>query len=55
MMFLRDTKKLNKKEGPSEDAQMPLRKRNRIVMGGRGSEGPGWERGEGLEKGGRIR
>jgi hypothetical protein len=28
--------KFNKKEGPSEDALIPLRRRNKIIMGGRG-------------------
>jgi hypothetical protein len=34
-----------KQEGStSEDASIPLRLGNKIVMGGRGKEGPGWER-----------
>jgi hypothetical protein len=37
-------KKLNKKEGPSEDASIPLRKRNKIIKRVRGREGTGWER-----------
>ena len=37
---------LNKKEGPSEDASISLRKGNKIIMGGRGREGLGG-RGEG--------
>jgi hypothetical protein len=52
MLQLTDYKKLNKKEGPSEDASNPLRRRNKIIMGERGRE-TGWEREE--EKGDRIR
>jgi hypothetical protein len=37
--------KPNKKGGPSVDASIPLRRGNKIIMGGRGREGPGWERG----------
>jgi hypothetical protein len=37
--------KLNKGEGPSEDTSIPLRRESKIIMGGRGMEGPGWERG----------
>ena len=33
-----DPKKLNKKEGPSKDASIPLRRGNKIVMGGRGKK-----------------
>ena len=47
MLQSTDPKKLNKKEGPSEDASIPLRRGNKIIMGGRGREGPGWERGQG--------
>jgi hypothetical protein len=31
--------KLNKKEGPSVDASIPLRRENKIILGGRGREG----------------
>jgi hypothetical protein len=42
--------KLNKKEGHSVYASNPLRRRNKIITGGRGKEGSGWERGgEGKE------
>ena len=41
---LTDHMKLNKKEGQSVDASIPLRRRNRIIMRGRGREGPGRER-----------
>jgi len=37
------TKKLNKMEGQSEDVSIPLRKGNKIIMGGRERDGPGWE------------
>ena len=40
-----DYKKFNKKEGPSNDASIPLRRGNKIIMGGRGRERPGRERG----------
>ena len=42
--------KLNKKEGPSVDASIPLRRGNKIITGGRGREGPGWEREGGRKK-----
>ena len=45
--------KLNKKEGLSVEVSTPLRRGNKIIMGGRRRERPGWERGR--EKGGRIR
>jgi hypothetical protein len=35
----------NKKEGPCEDALVPLRRGNKIITGGRGSEGHRWEKG----------
>jgi hypothetical protein len=35
--------KFNKKEGPSVDASIPLRRGNKISMGSRGKKGPGWE------------
>jgi hypothetical protein len=31
-----DSKKLNKKKGPSVDTLIPLRRGNKIIMGGRG-------------------
>jgi hypothetical protein len=37
--------KLNKKEGRSLDDSVPLRRGNNIIMGGKGREGPEWERG----------
>ena len=43
--------KLNKEEGHTMDASNPLRRRNKIIIGGRGREGPGWERGRGGKKG----
>ena len=46
MLHSTDPKKLNKKEGPSEDASIPLRRGNKIVMGDRGRKGTVWERGE---------
>ena len=42
---LTDQMKLKKKEGPNVDTSIPLRKRNKIIKGGRGREGPRWERG----------
>ena len=42
--------KLNKKEGQIVDASIPLRRGNKIIMGGRGREGPGWERRGGGKK-----
>jgi hypothetical protein len=39
-----DSKKLNKKECLSEDASVSLRRRNKIVTGSTGMEGPGWVR-----------
>jgi hypothetical protein len=43
--------KLNKNEGQSVYASIPLRKGNKIITGGRGREGPEWERGEGQKAG----
>ena len=40
-------KKLNKNDGPSEDAAIPLRRGNEIILAGRGKEGPEWEKGRG--------
>jgi hypothetical protein len=53
MIHPTDPKKPNKKEDPSEDASILLRRGNKIIMGARGREGPGWERGEGRRE--RIR
>jgi len=36
-----DYKKLNKKEGPCEDASVPLRRGNKIIMGCRREEEKG--------------
>jgi hypothetical protein len=47
--------KLNKKEGPSKDVSIPLRRGKKIIMGSRGRERPEWERGGGRERGSRIR
>jgi hypothetical protein len=52
MVYPTDPKKLDKKEGPSEDASIPLRRRNKITMGGRGKERTRWERGTRCERGG---
>ena len=38
-----DCKKFNKKKGTRVDASIPLRSGDRIIMGGRGSKGPGRE------------
>jgi hypothetical protein len=38
-----DCKKLNKKECPSEDASIPLRRGNKIIMEAEGV-GQGWEK-----------
>jgi len=43
---------LKKKEGPSEDARMSLRRGNKIIMGGRRREGTGWGRKMGRGMGG---
>ena len=48
MIHPTDPKKLNKKEGSSEDASIPLRKENKIIMGVRKGEESG---GRGMEKG----
>jgi hypothetical protein len=49
--------KFNKKEGPSKNASISLRRKNKIIMGGRRREGLGWERsrGVGQEKRSKIR
>jgi hypothetical protein len=46
-----DTKKLRKKEGTSVDALILLRSGNKIIMGDREREVPGWERKGGGERG----
>ena len=45
MIHPMNPKKLNKKEGLSEHASIPLRRENKIIMGGRGSEELGWKTG----------
>ena len=49
-----DYKKFSKKEGPSNDASIPLRRGKTIITGGRGREGPGWERCRGEERWGEV-
>ena len=44
MLHSTDPKKLNKKEGPSADAWILLKRGNKIVIRGRWREGTGWER-----------
>lgn len=44
MMYPTNPKKLNKKKGSSEDASIPPRRGNKIVILGRGRKGHGWER-----------
>jgi hypothetical protein len=46
-----DYSKFNNKEGPSEHSSIPLRRRNKIIMGGRGREGTEQQR-EGGNRGG---
>jgi hypothetical protein len=41
MIQFTDHMKLNKKEGPSIDTSIPLRKGDKIITRGRGREGPG--------------
>jgi hypothetical protein len=41
MIQLTKHRKLNKKKGPSVDISIPLRKGNKIIMGGIEREGPG--------------
>jgi hypothetical protein len=41
MIELPDHMKFNKMESQSVDASIALRRRNKIIMGGRGREGPG--------------
>jgi hypothetical protein len=45
MIQFTDSKKFNKKEGPSEDASISLRRGNKIIRGCRSRERPGWEKG----------
>ena len=45
MIQLTDLMKINKKEDPSENTSFLLRRENKMIMGGRGLEGSGWERG----------
>jgi hypothetical protein len=51
MIYSTDPKKLSKKEGPSMDASITLRRENRIIMGGRCREEPRWEREVGGKRG----
>ena len=46
MIQLTDSIKFNKKEGPSEDASISLRREKKIIIGGRRRKGPGWKRRE---------
>lgn len=52
-------KKVNKLKGPSEDTLIPLGgcgwwcEEKKAITGGRGKEGPWWERGQGGEEGNR--
>ena len=50
MIQLKDLMKLNKKKVQSADASNPLRRGNKIIIGGRGMEGAGG-RGKGKENG----
>jgi hypothetical protein len=45
MIECTDWRNLNKQEDPSMDTPIPLRRGNKIIMGGRRREEPGWERG----------
>jgi len=40
-----DLKKFIRKEGPSEDTSIPLRRGNKIIIGGRGKKERSWRRG----------
>jgi hypothetical protein len=51
MIQLTDPMKLNKKEGSSVDNSIPLRRRNKIIMGGRRRERTGWGGGSGTGSG----
>ena len=50
MVQLTEFMKLNKEEGPRVDSSIPLRRGNKIIIGGRGREGPRWEREMGRKK-----
>ena len=52
---LTNSMKLNKNEGQSVDSSIPLRRRNKIITGGRGREEHGYKRGGGGKEGSRIR
>ena len=41
-----DHKTYNKQKGPSEDVSILLRRGKKIITGGRGREGPEWEKRE---------
>jgi hypothetical protein len=43
------------KKDPSENASIPLGREKKIIMGGRGREGSGWEKGREGEKDNMIR
>lgn len=42
---------MKKTKGPNKDASVPLKRRNKIILGDREREKPGWERGEEEERG----
>lgn len=44
-------KKANKQKGPTEDNSVPHRRGKETITGGRGREGPLWERSKGKGKG----
>jgi hypothetical protein len=50
MIQLIDHMKLTKKEGQMVDVSIPIRRGNKIIMGGRVREGFGWEKGRGRKK-----
>ena len=56
MIQFTDHMKFNKKKGLSEDASIPLRRGNKIIMGDRGREGGTWvgEWGDRIRYGGMI-
>jgi hypothetical protein len=43
VLILVELLQVSNKDGPSEDASIPLRRGNKIIKGGRGSEGEGRE------------
>ena len=55
MTQFKNCRKLNKKEGPSVDASIPLRRGNKIITRCRERKGPVWEREMGGGKGCKIR